>query len=352
MPSEIGRTAKEMVIDERARAVARALFQTDEESSPVRMNKPWGLLRDYQQERYLHAARAAIAAYEAAKPVTREAVGWVLVPVEPTEAMLDVYWHQAGESKEMRTRTHHHARNKYAELLAAAPVAPMSTSGEIAAWRQKFKSDPWSYHHADWPYAESERANGAIVEPLYPASRIKALEALVAEKEGEKDGAYAERNQCVGLIAKFALVLGYKVGIAKTAIEGWSEDWHGCVYIDLPTGQVSWHYHDSDAWLFSFLPPYGSAWDGHSTPEKYERVNAAFPIRALTAEAALAKDGGGEVADAAEWLWFGVDQLGHQHVSFGRWQAHPCQFRYKFADPQATEHDRPVSASPTPPVGE
>lgn len=92
--------------------------------------------------------------------------------------------------------------------------------------------------------------------------------------EEEKDGAYLERNQCVALIAKMALSLGLKAGTARTAIEGWSEDWHGCVYIDLPDGQVSWHYHDSQAHLFADLPAYDGAWDGHDTPEKYRRVNA------------------------------------------------------------------------------
>lgn len=44
-------------------------------------------------------------------------------------------------------------------------------------------------------------------------------------------------------------------------------------------------------------------------------------------------------AEAVDWLWFGVDKAGEVHVSFGRWQSHECQHRYKFADPQATEHD-------------
>ena len=70
----------------------------------------------------------------------------------------------------------------------AAKPAPMSTSGAVA-WRQKFRSDPWTYHHADWPYAESERAAGAIVEALVPASRLESLEALFAEQAGELESA-------------------------------------------------------------------------------------------------------------------------------------------------------------------
>jgi hypothetical protein len=98
---------------------------------------------------------------------------------------------------------------------------------------------------------------------------IKNLQKLVVELEGHKDRAYLERNKLVALLSKV-----FPSGKKKTAIEGWSEDWHGCVYIDLPTGQASWHYHDSQASLFEHLPLYQGAWDGHTTDEKYERIQS------------------------------------------------------------------------------
>lgn len=91
----------------------------------------------------------------------------------------------------------------------------------------------------------------------------------VADMEARKDAAYLERNQVVAALAK-----AFPSGVARTAIEGWSEDWHGCVYIDLPTGQASWHFHDSHAYLFADLPPYKGEWDGHETAEKYRRLAA------------------------------------------------------------------------------
>lgn len=93
-------------------------------------------------------------------------------------------------------------------------------------------------------------------------SRGKLLDATLA-----KNGAYLERNRLVA-----ALATCYPAGTARTAIEGWAPEWHGCVYIDLPTGQASWHYHDSQHTLFAHLPPYAGTWDGHTTEEKYERV--------------------------------------------------------------------------------
>lgn len=100
------------------------------------------------------------------------------------------------------------------------------------------------------------------------ASQAQQPSEALKEMEARKDAAYLERNQVVAALAKC-----FPSGIAKTAIEGWSEDWHGCVYIDLPTGQASWHFHDSQAYLFADLPAYTGKWDGHTTEEKYRRVS-------------------------------------------------------------------------------
>ncbi len=104
----------------------------------------------------------------------------------------------------------------------------------------------------------------------FKAERDKATEAI--------DAVYLERNQVVAGLAALALKLGYKAGVAQTAIEGWDEAWHGCCYVDLPTGQVSWHFHSSNADLFAFLPHYDGKWDGHDTPEKYRRVLALSSV--------------------------------------------------------------------------
>ena len=84
-----------------------------------------------------------------------------------------------------------------------------------------------------------------------------------------RDWAYAERNQVVAALAKV-----FPSGLAKTEIPGWDAEWHNCVYIDLPTGQVSWHFHDREAHWFAGMPAYSKPWDGHTTEEKYRRLNA------------------------------------------------------------------------------
>ena len=86
--------------------------------------------------------------------------------------------------------------------------------------------------------------------------------------EAEKDDAYFQRNVLVAALAKL-----YPSGIRKTDIPGWSDDWHGCCFIDLPSGQISYHYHDSHAYLFADLPPYEKPWDGHDKELVHKRLS-------------------------------------------------------------------------------
>ena len=111
-----------------------------------------------------------------------------------------------------------------------------------------------------------------------------ALAKRVEEAEQSRDAAYTERNQLVALLASM-----FPSGIAKTAIEGWDDEWHGCIYIDFPWGQASWHYHDSQAEMFQHLPEYMGSWDGHTTEQKYEAI--AKHAVASTARAELEGEG-------------------------------------------------------------
>lgn len=76
------------------------------------------------------------------------------------------------------------------------------------------------------------------------------------EEHGEQE-TYTIRNRGVyGLLAS-AAQLGLPHGFGPDPADpGW------CIaYIELPTGQISWH-----------LPVYPGTWDGHSTDEKYARI--------------------------------------------------------------------------------
>ena len=118
----------------------------------------------------------------------------------------------------------------------------------------------------DRPDLPAERAS-FHAEVVRMQAELERVRGEIVAMRQRKDGAYLERNRVVAALASC-----FPSGIARTAIEGWDEEWHGCVYIDLPVGQVSWHYHDSHAHLFAHLPPYTKPWDGHTTEEKYKRV--------------------------------------------------------------------------------
>jgi hypothetical protein len=81
-----------------------------------------------------------------------------------------------------------------------------------------------------------------------------------------------ERNRLVALIAKL-----YPSSLERHADQTWTppEDWRWVAFIDLPTGQATWHLHDSHLSFFSKIPrEAGRKWDGHSTEEKYKRLEA------------------------------------------------------------------------------
>lgn len=100
-----------------------------------------------------------------------------------------------------------------------------------------------------------------------------AINEVFADIGDEITAAYLERNTLVAVLARI-----YPSGIKRTAIEGWDPEWHNCVYIDSPAGQLSWHYHDREILLFDTLPAYQGEWDGHTSEEKYNRIGRLFGV--------------------------------------------------------------------------
>jgi len=91
---------------------------------------------------------------------------------------------------------------------------------------------------------------------------------------GEVDEAYTERSRVLAALARLIHRLGLGVGIGLDTDPACASDFSHVLFIDLPEGQVSWHFHDRDLLLFSDLPAYYAAWDGHSTEEKNRRLEA------------------------------------------------------------------------------
>jgi hypothetical protein len=131
---------------------------------------------------------------------------------------------------------------------------------------------------------------GALVEwevlnSLKPKNQDEARrekEAIVAKHIAEHAReALNERDRVLAMATKFAELINdleaqtwFRCGIGRHPEEdkNWDREWMHIVYVDLPDGQVSWHIHDSELYLFAHLPPYVGEYDGHTTELKYRRL--------------------------------------------------------------------------------
>lgn len=94
---------------------------------------------------------------------------------------------------------------------------------------------------------------------------------VVEKLQASKDQGYRERNMIVSVLSKFYPAF---LGRHEETDTTWHKEWFNIIYIMLPTGQVSWHLHDSDLPLFAHLEYGNVIYDGHTTEEKYERLLA------------------------------------------------------------------------------
>lgn len=83
-----------------------------------------------------------------------------------------------------------------------------------------------------------------------------------------KNVAYFERNLIAQLAAALAMELDYPVWIG---IDESEPEWP-VLFIELPTGQVSWHLPKSELHQGVFVEFGKRRWDGHTTDTKHERI--------------------------------------------------------------------------------
>ena len=101
---------------------------------------------------------------------------------------------------------------------------------------------------------------------------IAVLNNQLSMQTAAKNNAYSERNKLVAALTK---IYEFESSIEDHELkegEQWDEDWRKVVYINLPSGQASWHIHRSEEPMFAHLQSKGVKWDGHTTEEKYQRL--------------------------------------------------------------------------------
>ncbi len=87
------------------------------------------------------------------------------------------------------------------------------------------------------------------------------------KNEGERQKAYARRNDLVLHAVSLARKSGYKAGfMLHTPMEDitsgrWGPEWCIVACIELPTGQITWH-----------MDSRGLVYDGHSDSTKWTRI--------------------------------------------------------------------------------
>lgn len=116
---------------------------------------------------------------------------------------------------------------------------------------------------------ESDRKEARNYLPLVKLIESQAYQRAVEEIGKSKDDAYHERDMLVCALSK--LFPSYLARHDEK--EEWEDDWRWIVYIEIPTGQVSWHIHDSEREMFNHLEVKENNWDGHNTERKYQRLS-------------------------------------------------------------------------------
>jgi len=117
--------------------------------------------------------------------------------------------------------------------------------------------------------ADAEEGEGIHADQILQAN---------ADLKFSLDGVYSERAHLVAALSKL-----WPASIEQHDGEDWDDQWRNVVIIDLPTGQVSWHIAPADLDLFAHLPrDAGRVWDGHTTGEKYDRLDDLAELDIVT----------------------------------------------------------------------
>lgn len=107
-------------------------------------------------------------------------------------------------------------------------------------------------------------------------AEVERLRSLKESLTIERDTAYAERARLLGLLASlFPARLMPHNDESGDGLD-WHPEWMNVLCLDLPTGQATWHLHDSQLEHVGHVQRVmTNTWDGHTTCEKYRRVAEA-----------------------------------------------------------------------------
>lgn len=103
---------------------------------------------------------------------------------------------------------------------------------------------------------------------LDPKKAVECFKEVIDDRKN----AYRERDFVVCALSK---LLPSWLEQHSESDPDWDDEWRTIVFVQLPTGQASWHLHDSEvAWFRHLEHKDGNSWDGHSTGQKHQRILA------------------------------------------------------------------------------
>jgi len=167
---------------------------------------------------------------------------------------------------------HDHCADKETEELRAAWAAALAQlaekEGQVCKARDyltTIKSSVENVAGAFIGYIDID----TMINNLYEFSPCRHEEEAKRQRE-DKDGAYTERNRVVALLSA---IYPSHLCTHDPNDTAWEDDWRTIVCIHSPEGQLTWHLHYSHVPLFDHLEMEHTHWDGHTTEEKYRRID-------------------------------------------------------------------------------
>jgi len=107
------------------------------------------------------------------------------------------------------------------------------------------------------------------LEEKLAKSSLAEIALIIRNLAKSKSAAYTERNQLVAFLSK---VYNSHLCRHPESDKTWENDWRWIVCIHSPNGQLTWHIHDAEKRHFKHLNVKPEHWDGHTTPQKYNRL--------------------------------------------------------------------------------
>lgn len=168
--------------------------------------------------------------------------------------------------------TEHHpydpaVRTRLKAFLAAVPEGIVTIAIRPGAslrrpdLEQQLARDEWS-DKTRLELAEACATQRAHLDDMRAEAETLTISLQDARKATQ--GAYNERAHLVALLAA--------IYPSTWGIDFDEPGWH-VVYVQLPTGQASWHISPNDRDLFAHVPGPSGEWDGHTTEQKYDRID-------------------------------------------------------------------------------